>query len=566
MTSSAMPKILLIGLDGASPHLVQKWRSFLPNLSRLMDKGASGTLLSVVPPRSIPAWYCFATGMNPAKLGVFGFSQRRPDTYDYTFANFTFCQAPPFWHWLNEKDIEAGIIHLPGTYPPRPLNGFMVSGWPGPLNRGNLTYTYPPELSREIDDLLRRPFELISPKSIERDNDAEMLAERLRILEMHGDTAYHLLQSNQWQVAVVVFSSLDRASHQFWRHMDPNHPHHDPTSANQFGTALQKVYEANDNQVGRLLGLLDENDWVFIVSDHGFGPVHRTFYINEWLRQNGYLVLKDNAASSKTRSARQLLGKLTAPLFWLNQSSPLFRKMADPFKKRALSNLVRDSYVKTKYEGLVRLNHLPVDWQKTQAYSPDESSLYLNLCGRDPQGVVPQGNEAARLLTEIEEKLHQLRDPITGDLITVQVHRKEAVYNGPFVGDAPDLIIDMDNYRTEVMAELENGRLIDHSPIRSGNHTPEGLLIAAGPGIMPGQKIDAGLMDIAPTILHMLSIDVPEAIDGQVCLDLFSPDSEIRQREIKQNSASYAEIKSEKFTEEEEAQVEKQLRDLGYLN
>jgi len=82
-------RVLIIGLDGASPHLVRRWRDDLPNLQRLVTEGTSGTLCSVVPPRSIPAWYCFATGMNPAKIGVFGFSQRRPGTYDYTFANLT---------------------------------------------------------------------------------------------------------------------------------------------------------------------------------------------------------------------------------------------------------------------------------------------------------------------------------------------------------------------------------------------------------------------------------------------------------------------------------------------
>ena len=119
-------RILIIGLDGASPYLVQRWQQSLPNLSRLMREGASGTLRSITPPRSVPAWYCFVTGMNPAKLDVFGFSQRRPGAYDYTFANFSYCQAPPFWEWLNREDITTGIVHVPGTFPPRALQGFML--------------------------------------------------------------------------------------------------------------------------------------------------------------------------------------------------------------------------------------------------------------------------------------------------------------------------------------------------------------------------------------------------------------------------------------------------------
>ena len=561
-----MNRILTIGLDGASPYLIEKWLDDLPNLQSIMQRGTHGVLKSVVPPRSIPAWYCFATGMNPAKLGVFGFSQRRPGTYDYTFANFTYCQAPPFWHWLNRQGITTGIVHLPGTFPPRPLQGFMVSGWPGPLNRGNLVYTFPEGLSREIDAELKRPFELVSPHSIERDNDAFMLDERLRILHMHGDVAVQQLETQSWQVAVAVLSPLDRASHQFWRHMDPSHPQHDPALADQFGNSLKQIYIAHDAQVGRLLNLLDEDDWVFVVSDHGFGPVHCTFYLNEWLRQEGYLVLKEGSAPGQVSFKRKLIGNLAAPLIYLNNSSPYFRKLTDPFKKRAFSNLLRDSYVQKKESGLVRLNHLPIDWTKTKAYSPDESSLYLNLQDRDPQGCVQPGSEANDLVAELEEKLNQLRDPLTGEAVAVQIHRKEDVYNGNFLADAPELIVDMDDYMTEVMAELAVGLLFDHAPIRSGNHTPDGLFMAAGPGIAAGKQRNAGLMDITPTILHMMNTAVPEAIDGRVLKELFDPDSEIGKREVVWDTAVYDPEQSQNFTPEEQAQVEKQLRDLGYLN
>ncbi|HIE38013.1 MAG TPA: hypothetical protein EYP77_02910, partial [Anaerolineae bacterium] len=197
-----MNRVLVIGLDGASPHLIQRWQDELPNLRRLMVDGVSGTLWSVVPPRSVPAWYCFATGMNPAKIGVFGFSQRRPGTYDYTFANLTFCRAPTFWQWLNQHGVRTAVVHVPGTFPPHPVDGVMVSGWPAPLNRGNLIYTYPLELSRELDRHLGRPFEFASEKPMRTDNDSEMLAERLRILRMHGEAARYVLNRYDWRVGV----------------------------------------------------------------------------------------------------------------------------------------------------------------------------------------------------------------------------------------------------------------------------------------------------------------------------------------------------------------------------
>lgn len=560
-----MNRILIIGLDGASPHLVRQWQDDLPNLRRLMTEGTSGILWSVIPPRSIPAWYCFATGMNPAKLGVFGFSQRRPGTYDYTFANFSFCQAPSFWEWLNRYGITTAVIHMPGTFPPRPVQGFLLSGWPAPLNRGNLIYTHPPELSREVDRFLGRPFEFVSPKPIERENDAEMLAERLRVLLMHGDVAARLLESRPWQVALVVFSPLDRASHQFWKHMDPTHPQHDPKQAERFSDALKRLYQASDEQVGRLLGILDTGDWVFVVSDHGFGPTYRTFYLNEWLREQGYLVLKDEEQIGRVNWRTRLVGRLSAPLFWLNQASPAFRRLIAPLKKRALSNFLRDEYVRMKEQGLVRLNHLPVDWGRTRAYCPDEASLYLNLQGRDPEGVVQPGEEAECLLTEIEEGLRHIPDPATGRPVPVRLFRKEEIYNGPFLQDAPDLIVVMDNYQTEVMAELGFGDLFNPNPIRSGTHTPEGLFIAWGPGIPAGKQMDAGLMDIAPTVLHLLGVPVPEEADGRVLLDLFSDNAEPGRRPVAREAALGGQIVEQAYTDEEMEQIERQLRDLGYL-
>ncbi len=560
-----MQRILIIGLDGASPHLINRWRDGLPNLSKLMTQGASGVLQSITPPRSVPAWYCFATGMNPAKIGVFGFSQRLPGTYDYTFANFNYCRMPPFWDQLNRYGIETGVLHVPGTYPPRPLAGFTVSGWPAPTNSGNLVYTSPKSLSRDIDEYLSRPFEFLSSLSIQKNNDAEALNDRLRILAMHGDIADTLLREKPWQVALVVLSPLDRASHQYWRHIDSEHPQYTEELNAVFGESLKEMYKACDSQVGRLLENLDDEDWVFIVSDHGFGPNHRIFYINEWLKQQGYLHIKTEQTKLGADRRTSLIGRLASPLFKFNKTSPTFRRLTAPFKKQALSNFLRNEYVRTKENGLVRLNHLPVDWTRTRVYCPDESSIYLNLQGRDPQGIVQSGVEAEQLATELEERLRTIPDPVTGQPIPVHIVRKEDVYTGPYLEDAPDLIMAMDHYRTEVMAELGHGQLFDLNPDRNGTHTPEGLLIAKGPAIPPGVQFDAGLMDIAPTVLHIAGVSIPAETDGRVLIDLFEDGSEFRSQSVVYKSEELEQEDAESFTKEEQAQVEEQLRNLGYL-
>lgn len=565
--TTASGRVLIIGLDGASPFLVRQWRESLPSLSYLMDEGASGVLTSVLPPRSVPAWYCFATGMNPAKLGVFGFSQRLPGTYDYTFANLSHCRAPTMWQWLNRYGKKTAILHVPGTYPPHAIGGMMVAGWPGPNNRGQLTYTQPAHYSREIDQLLGRPFEFLSPYPMQLDNDEQMLGERQRILKMHGTVAHRLLQKELWDLGIVVFSPIDRASHQFWRHLDPQHPAHDSNANALQKNALRQIYEAADVEVGRLLPLLNEEDTVFIVSDHGFGPAYRTFYLNEWLHQQGYLVLKeDNRQGSANRSG--IIGRLAAPLFWLNNNFSSVRRLLDPLKKRPFANQLRDAYVRRKEKGVVRLNHLPVDWERTQAYCPDEGALYLNLKGRDPQGIVAPGEEAEAILAKIMDELQTIVDLQTGTAVPVTLHRKEAIYSGPFLADAPELLVVMDNYATEVMAEMGSGQLFAANEARNGTHTLEGLLIAKGPGIPGGTIANASLLDIAPTALHLLGIPQPAGTDGEVLLQIFKGDATIKRRPVQTAESGVNQLASQEIIEltaEEQAAVEQQLRNLGYL-
>lgn len=560
-------RILIIGLDGASPHLVRQWQPHLPHLSRLMKNGVQGTLWSILPPRSIPAWYCFATGMNPAKIGVFGFSQRLPEQYDYTFANLTYCRAPAFWQLLNQYGVKTAVLHVPGTFPPHPVDGALVSGWPAPANRGNLTYTSPPQLSRQLDAFLNQPFAFLSDKPMLADNNDEMLRERIRFLRLHGDVAQHVLTTTEWQVGLVVLSPLDRASHQFWRHMDTDHPAHDPVLADRFGGALKQVYQAADEQVGRLLETVTADDTVFIISDHGFGPAHRVFYLNEWLRQQGYLVLAEEKSTVSWRT--RLIGRLSTPLFWLNRNSPSFRRLISPLKKRTLSNLVRDEYVRAARQGVVRLNHLPVDWSQTRVYCPDEGSLYLNLRGRDPQGIVTPGTEAETLLTEITARLQKIPDPTTHQSVPVTLHFKEDIYSGPFLAEAPDLLVVMDNYRTEVMAEMGNETLFAQAVARNGTHTLDGLFIAYGAGIEVDSQHDASLLDIAPTVLHLAGVPIPEEADGRFLRDIFIPKAEPRQRPLQTRRLgldNYAKDEGAELTPQEQAQIEKQLRDLGYIN
>src|SRR5437899_998459 len=136
-------RVLVIGLDGASPVLIQKWIDKLPNIKRLSESGVHGVLQSVVPPASVPAWQCFATGKNPAKIGLFGFATISRDK------RLIKRQAGPdlgcLWDLSSQEGLKVGVFNVPGTYPAYPLNGFMVCGFPVPPGKD---WAYPRNLMK----------------------------------------------------------------------------------------------------------------------------------------------------------------------------------------------------------------------------------------------------------------------------------------------------------------------------------------------------------------------------------------------------------------------------------
>src|SRR5436853_1460318 len=139
-------KAMIIGLDAASPPLIEKWLDQLPNLRTLFQSGTHGTLQSIVPPSSVPAWQCFATGKNPAKIGVWGFLSIGPDRQ--LRHGRTTEEIGCLWDTCGKAGLKVGVFNIPGTYPPYPVNGFMVSGFPTPPGKA---WAYPKSLMKRLD-------------------------------------------------------------------------------------------------------------------------------------------------------------------------------------------------------------------------------------------------------------------------------------------------------------------------------------------------------------------------------------------------------------------------------
>ena len=566
------PKAVVIGLDSATWNLIRPWMAegSLPNLARLMKTGVSGTLQSVLPPITPPAWTSFMTGKNPGKHGIFHFVETEHGGYAMNYANATSRRSPTVWKLLNDAGYTVGTMNIPFTYPPEKLNGFQISGMDTPSEKS--PFIHPPELHEELlkhlgEIQLDLRF-LGAMTTDERRN--QVLAEMEKMDRQWSKAALYLLENHPQDVMMFVFMSIDTVQHYFWQHMDQDHFIHDPKLAPKFGDAVRKVYERLDAVTGEIVNRLPPETTVFVVSDHGGGPVvDRTIFLNRYLAQLGLLNYQKNAASPlhtlRKKAMRTAFAALRSTLT-SRQKSKLAQLFPKLHKKSEMSYSAFTS----------------IDWSRTKAYCSEvlasPPSIWINLKGVKPQGIVEPG-EYDTLVNTIIAKLGELRDPRTGKPVINRIYRRNEIFHGPFANEGADLILDwwsensLFSTQPSFPEDSDKPALVirEHKPSDvsewGGTHRLDGILVARSPVFQAGTEVQkTHLIDIAPTILHSLGVSVPEDMDGHVLVDAFRPEF-LATHPIRSGAASgiTGGDRPTGYTEEESAKVEERLQALGYV-
>jgi predicted AlkP superfamily phosphohydrolase/phosphomutase len=495
------------------------------------------------------------TGTNPGKHGIFDFVYRQPGDYRLRPATHRDVTQPSLWRLLSERARKVGVINVPMTYPPEAINGFLVSGLGTPNYK---TFTYPQELSQ---DLLQDGYRVNRRMYYTSADPDGFLADTHELIASTTRAALKLMVEQPWDLFVVVYRDTDDVPHGFWRDMDATHPQHVPKSP--YKDAILHLYQKLDAYLGQLVAAAGPETTVLLVSDHGFGPLYKEVFLNEWLRQKGYLVTKTVPESRRFLSRVGLTRE---------NVSKILRK----FGLGKLERLIKDAIGE-------RIELLPkaqwpdfsegIDWTQTRAYSFGwQGQIYLNLKGREPQGIVEPGEESEQLLDQIIADLSQWIDPEDNRPVVDQIYRREQLFHGPFSERAPDLTLVMRamGYITRLGFELSNqpGEIFNATRMEiSGGHRLDGVLIASGPAIAPSadHKKPAWLGDIAPTVLHILGEAVPRWMDGQVLVDWLTAPEQTRPVLYFDGNAADLLDKSEALTESEAAELMKRLSDLGYL-
>jgi predicted AlkP superfamily phosphohydrolase/phosphomutase len=561
---TSTPPLLIIGLDSATFALLAPWLETgeLPCLSRLYREGVRGPLESVTPPLSPEAWATFMTGKHPGLHGVMNFLSFRPGSYDLQFTNGSLIRGKTIWRLLGEAGKRVGVMGVPMTYPPEPVNGYLVSGLETP--GAGARYTYPESLADELRQAVGG-YDLHGDFTDTAD-PGEHLTRILATVDNHARAACYLLKRYPAHLSAVVIGATDRVQHGFWRYMDPAHPWHEAGAPQHLADAIKTVYRRVDDALARIIAQLPEPRNLVVMSDHGCGPCHTLVNLNHWLVQHGYLRLKSRGGAARRAIRAAYAGAAARSPRWLK----------DALKSRLPG-------LRGKAASLMLFNE--VSWPQTRAFAicTQHGYLYLNRRDRFPLGLVAPGAEAERVCASLEADLGELRHPRTGEPLVARVVRTRQLYRGPACDALPDMIVLWrDGYIARTRADVAGtsqsllgptGRALDEW---SASHRPDGILIAHGPGFAPPGPIQgARLDDLAPTLLHLLGQPVPQDMTGRVLTQLLDPtflahnpvrySAAERAEALRLRSGQAAGAPTSQLSPEESEELADRLRRMGYL-
>jgi predicted AlkP superfamily phosphohydrolase/phosphomutase len=550
-------RVLVIGLDGATFDVIDPLLAHgsMPALAGLIARGVRARLRSTCPPVSAPAWVTFLTGKQPGQHGVFNFQNFDPRRYSgfcETLVNSSFFRGNTLLDHLAAVSTARTLAYrVPMTFPPWDIpRGVVVAGPPLPDRRR--AYTRPADVEAEIGpaspfshDELNAAKRALDVAAVERCNRFELdLLERTVARYVAAGTEL-----------VVAFTGIpDGLHHSFWAFHDPTSPLHDPDAPPALRTIITRWYEEIDAAIGRLVARLGPDTAVIVLSDHGGGPAPaRHVNLNAVLRQAGYLALAGEGRARVASATRRIIDRARQELpgrMWLKRNLPARMQR----RLRGLRNATG-----------------AIAWERTRAYAVPifypVTGVWVNLVGRQPKGIVARDGDYESVRDELIRLLADVRDPETGARLVAGAWRREEVYAGPHVEDAPDVIV-------QTVPGHHGGfdlaRIVTDVPTAqlravNGSHTPEGILVAAGGPFRRGAALDPqSLADVLPTALHVLGAPLPEDLDGRALAEALEP-AWVTAHPVRTAARHADEDARMTLSEDDEAEMRKFLQGLGYV-
>lgn len=533
-----MIKLFILGLDGARLDVVERWveEGHLPHFKDLIESGVSGNLNSVLPgPHSGPAWTSFATGRKPGKHGIPYFWVADKD-YSLRHVMGWDIRNKKMWNYLSDSGENVGVINVPMTGPPEEVNGVMVSSWTAPFT----DISYPAEIKEKLDEYVYQ----VTGDCFERTEEA--LKNLYDATEARINFVKWFLNNHDWNLCVSVFIGTEQLHHLYASFLDEEHPQYDP----DFEEIVLDYYERLDKFVGFLTKNYSDTN-LMVVSDHGFCPENEVIYINEILKELGYLVETGGQKTNIKQSAADYLVH--------NVGGKVYH--AVPGKARQIIDAVLPKSLGYEVMHSSKKN-IGADWSRTKAFCPGNiGNIYLNVEGRYESGCVPENDyEEVRdeIITSLKNHAH-LEKVVEG------VYRREEVFHGPATEEMPDIYVHFkDGYKVKRnLSGRVHRKIVDDRVV--GGHTMKGIFLAKGPDILESVSLDIDLTDIFPTVLHLFGLPIPKDMDGDVKRSIFKEGSQGKEEPTFTDAEGPSTRGPKDLSRGEENEVRQRLEDLGYL-
>ena len=411
------------------------------------------------------------------------------------------------WDTSGKAGLKVGVFNVPGTYPPYPVNGFMVSGFPTPPGKA---WAYPGEVMKRLDqavDGYEIDVPLTKPSEM-RGGEEAYLAQVERLHAKSVESAKLLLDWFKPDLFFMTLQGIDMVQHDFSRYMDQ------PGSA--YSNVVRDWYVRLDQAVGELREFTTPETYLLILSDHGSMPITTSFHVNEYLRTQGILRVK----SSSEKKSREIYTPLRRMIL----------KTLPPNAIRAVYRLTPDRIahkltVSAQHERTLTRLIDSIDWANTKAFSTGgpQAAIYINSSNYNG-GSLQDPGKRSELVESLETMLGELTHPSTGEKIRAVCHRREDTFRGPYAMEAPDLAVELfgKDEKIHINITLRSGHIWSFAPHLSSEHVREGFWCMAGPGVPKSMRLDASILDLAPTLQRMLGLEVSQDVDGKILTPLLA--------------------------------------------
>jgi predicted AlkP superfamily phosphohydrolase/phosphomutase len=554
-------KVFVLGLDGATWDVLGPLLDAgeLPNLARLKARGASGTLRSIFPPLSPVAWTGVMTGKNSGKHGVFEFLEYEHNPLGGRVNSSRAIRSELVWEIAGRHGKRTVAGAVPMSYPPRKAPGFYLGDFLSPPDAPD--FASDPELLRALEAHLGEPYRPWDTSVHDGGREAEVVRSLTDFLDHHLRAVEFLLARCEWDLFVYDLMATDRAQHELWHAWDPGHT----LARGRDLAAVRADYVAFwrrlDEGLGRIADALPLDTALILMSDHGFGPIEWYVNFNVWLLEQGFIALHD---SWYVRQKHWFYKRGITPewFYGLMARFGMARNRVGRFRGKQMSRLDRMA-------DRTFLSKRHIDWSRTRAYSQGNfGQIFLNLKGRQPHGCVAP-SDARGVLDEIKARLFAIEHPETGEPLVSHVHERDDLYDGPHAHLAPDLTVVLGDwkYRTIGLYDFTTNKVISPAFGPTGDHRMEGMFVGVGPAFQAGARLgdEATLLDIAPTVLHLLGVPVPADMDGRVRAEVLDPSHAPEPAAALVPGGEDPDHDAGGYSDEDEAVIQQRLADLGYL-